>query len=131
MTGNNTDIDERIKEKGMRQMIKSCAVSLAMLGLAVFLLAQPALAEMEVTESSVTGISIGDKLPDDASLDMPKGTTLRLLLVETGVTKTLKGPYKGKVADYKEKLNWWDRLTGKQKDPEPPMGAVRGFVTPK
>jgi hypothetical protein len=131
MTGSNIDIDERIKEKGMRQIIKGGAASLAILGLVVFLLAQPALAEMEVMESSVPGMSVGDKLPDDASLDLPKGAMLRLLLTNEGATKTLKGPYKGKVADYKEKLNWWDRLTGKKKDPEPPMGAVRGYIAPK
>jgi hypothetical protein len=114
----------------MRQMIKGGAVSLAMFGLAVFLLAQPALAEMEVMESSVPGISLGDKLPDEASIDLPKGTTLRLLLTDTGATITLKGPYKGTVADYKEHKNWWDRLFGKQKDSEPPKGAVRGYVAP-
>ncbi|MEJ2124232.1 MAG: hypothetical protein P8Y67_10000 [Alphaproteobacteria bacterium] len=114
----------------MRQKIKKGAVSLAAFGMAIFLLAQPALAEMEVLESSAPQISVGDKLADDAQLDLPKGAKLRLLLTTTGETKTLKGPYKGEVANYKEKRNWWERLFGKKRDPEPPMGAVRGAVAP-
>jgi hypothetical protein len=115
----------------MRQIIKSGAVSLIACGLAIFLIAQPALAEMEVLESSTPGVSVGDKLADHAELDLPKDAKLRLLLTTTGETKTLKGPYKGKAADYKEKRDWWKRLFGKKKDPEPPMGAVRGYVAPE
>lgn len=115
----------------MRHSRKYRAAGAAAFGLALMLTLQPARAEMEVTDSSAPGIQAGDTLKDNAEFDLPEGASVSLLLKPSGSTKTLKGPFKGTLATYKEKRSWMDRLMGKGDDVEPPMGASRGFVTPK
>jgi len=115
----------------MRQLVKHGATALSGLALALFLSASPVRADMEVLESTVPDLKAGATLKDDAKLKLPGGATVRVLLKATGSTKTLKGPYEGTVAAYKEDKGWWDRMTGHNKDPEPPMGAMRSLKKPE
>ncbi len=115
----------------MPKLVRYGATALSGLPVALFLAVSPALAEMEVLESSVPSLEPGTALADDATLNLPDGTKVRLLIKATGSTKTLKGPYEGTAAAYTEKRSWWQRLTGEGGDIEPPMGAVRGLRKPE
>ena len=84
-------------------------------------------AASEVLESSVPGLAAGAKLEDNARVTMPDGSSLRVLVVSSGSTKTLKGPYEGTIEAYKEDRSWWERVTGKGKDTDAPIGATRGL----
>ncbi|WP_088347157.1 MULTISPECIES: hypothetical protein [Rhodomicrobium] len=107
----------------MKQVRQFCAI--AILGAALPLGA--AKAASEVLESSVPGLAVGAKLEDNARVKLPDGASLRVLVVSTGGTKTLKGPYEGTIEAYKEDRSWWERITGKGKDSDAPIGATRGF----
>lgn len=109
----------------MRSTIKMAATGGVAILLAVA--ATPARAEIEVLESSAPGIAARAKLPDDTQLKLPKDTEVRVLMrTPSGtITKTIKGPYKGTAAEYKEKRSWWDRLVRPSKDNNPPPAAVR------
>jgi hypothetical protein len=103
------------------------------LGLAAALLLLPcvAMAEMEVLESSAPQIAVGAKIPDEARVKVPDGASIRVLVLNTGATKTLKGPYEGTVAGYKDDRSWWERITGRNKDDDAPIGATRGMRPPQ
>lgn len=103
-------------------------IAVLLLALATGLFTPSAKAEMEVLESSVSGIQTGSKLPDDAMLKLPENATLRLQLAD-GNTMTLQGPYEGTAGDYKpQKAGWWQRLFGGDKDKSnSTIGASRGL----
>jgi hypothetical protein len=79
--------------------------------LSLVVAASPARAEMEVIESSAPGITEGETLPDDARLNLPKGSVVRVLVrtAKGTNTRTLKGPFTGTAAEYREKRNWLGR----------------------
>jgi hypothetical protein len=109
----------------MPKFIKQYAAGALGLALAVFLCVPAARAEIEVLESSVADYTPGSVLKDSARVKLPAQATLRVLITGTGTTKTLKGPYEGTVAAYKERRSLFNRF----KDParkEPVIGAYRG-----
>ena len=72
------------------------------LGLAAILIAatagaSPTLAELHVIESSAAGIRVGS-LADNEIVTIPAGTQIRVVL-PSGKTQTVKGPYKGTAGD--------------------------------
>jgi hypothetical protein len=98
------------------------------LGLTCALGLAPARAEVEVLESSVPEITVGTKLDDKAAVKVPEGATLRVLVLSSGTTKTIKGPYQGTIEGYQgKKSSWWERLTGGDHDKDVPVGATRGL----
>lgn len=100
--------------------------AMAALVFAATLAAGPVLAEVEVLESSAPQISVGAKLDDAERVTLQPGETLRVLVLSDGSTKTLKGPYEGPIADYRERKRWWDRIIGGTGD-DAPIGATRGL----
>ena len=111
----------------MKQVMKTCAASAMGLVFAIFAPIAATAAETEVLQSSVPGIAVGTKLQDSAQVKIPQGATLRILVVSTGTTKTLHGPYEGAIGAYEDKKSWWDRFMGKGKDEDAPVGATRGL----
>jgi hypothetical protein len=114
----------------MRQVIKYGVMSLTGLVVMLFLSAQAVRADIEVLESSVPELKAGASLKDDARLKLPKGTSIRVFVTTPNgnSTKTLKGPYEGTVADYKEERSWYERLMGSApSDSDAPMGTTRGI----
>jgi hypothetical protein len=111
----------------MKRVMKICAASAMGLLINVMPPMAAMAAEAEVLQSTGTKISVGAKLQDDAPISIPEGGTLRVLIVSSGATKTLNGPYEGTISAYEEKHNWWNRLFGKNKDEDPPVGATRGL----
>lgn len=111
------------------------AISLTGLTVALLLTAQAARADTEILESTAPELKVGATFKDDARLKIPDGATVRVYVTsENGdsVTKTLKGPFEGRVGDYKEERSWWDSLTGRDPDADLPMGSTRGLkATPK
>jgi hypothetical protein len=108
------------------------AVTAAFLALSICMIASgPARAEMLVLESDVSDLPVGAKFADGKTILIPGDKTLRVLVVTSGSTKTLKGPYEGTVGAYTEKRSWWERLVGKGKDGDAPVGAVRGMRAPE
>ncbi len=111
---------------------QTCRAMAAILMLALFAsapLAQ-AMAESEVLESNVEAISVGAKIGDETRVVIPEDGRLRVLIVSSGTTKTLQGPYEGTIPNYKEERSWWERITGRGKDSDAPIGATRGLVRP-
>lgn len=90
----------------------------------------PAAAESEVLESDVTEYPVGTKIEDETRITMPDDSKMRVLIVTTGSTKTLQGPYEGTIPSYKEERSWWERITGRSKDSDAPIGATRGLLPP-
>jgi len=84
-------------------------------------------AESQVLESDIAALPAGTTIADDSSVSLPDGTTLRVLLLSSGTTKTLKGPYDGTISGYKDRRSWWDRLMGNDNTDDAPIGATRGF----
>ena len=113
----------------MEKVMKFAATGLA---LTLLLFAQPALADMDVVESSVPGIKEGTTLKDDARLKIPERAIVRVLVkTPTGnTTMTLRGPYEGTVGNYTDDTTWWDRLFGNGTDKDPPMATTRD-ITPE
>lgn len=101
------------------------------IALAAFLAPAAAVAEIEVLESSAPGITAGAKLPDEAQVKIPEGASIRVLILSSGSTKTVRGPYQGTVGAYKDKRSWWERVTGREKDSDAPIGATRGMRPPQ
>jgi hypothetical protein len=97
------------------------------LALALSAVGGPAWAEVEVLESSVPGMAVGSKFADETRLKLPDGAALRVLVLTSGTTKTLTGPYEGTVGAYKEDRSWWERMTGREKEGDAPIGATRGI----
>lgn len=96
----------------------------------------PALADIYVIESSAPAIKAGSQLADADSLAVPAGASVRVLL-PSGKTQTVKGPYNGTVADVgKGQLNStgmiaWLRTflqTGGANEATP--GVTRSFSAP-
>jgi hypothetical protein len=90
-----------------------------------------AAAENEVLESDVTEYPVGTKIEDETRIVMPDDSKMRVLIVTTGSTKTLQGPYEGTIPNYKDERSWWERITGRSKDSDAPIGATRGMLPPK
>jgi hypothetical protein len=107
---------------------KGAGVAIA---LAVLLAPAIAMAETEVLESSAPGLAVGDKLADNARVKVPDGASIRVLIQSSGTTKTLKGPYEGTIGAYKDDRSWWERITGRKKDDDAPIGATRGMRLPQ
>ena len=114
----------------MNQLTRLRAPGLLGIALAIFLAPAAALAEIEVLESSAPEIAAGAKLADEARVNVPEGASIRVLILSSGSTKTLKGPYEGTVAAYKDDRSWWERITGRDKDTDAPIGATRGMRPP-
>lgn len=115
----------------MKQVTKRRAPGLLGMALAVFLAPTAALAESEVLESTAPQIAAGTKLADDARVKVPDGASIRVLILSSGTTKTLKGPYTGTVGGYKDDRSWWNRITGRNKDDDAPVGATRSMRPPQ
>jgi len=117
----------------MTKALKWSGISFAGLAVTLMLSTQAVRADSEILESSTAELKVGATIKDGARITIPNGATVRVLITsDTGnLTKTLKGPYEGRIADYKEERSWWERLTGANKDPEAPMGTTRGLKTPK
>ncbi len=111
----------------MNRLIYVCTAAILGLLLAALPPGPSAYAELEVLESDVPELPVGTKIADDKRVIMPDDTKLRVLFLSTGTTKTLKGPYEGTIPDYKEDRSWWERITGRSKDSDAPIGATRGF----
>ena len=111
----------------MNQVTRLRAPLLLSIALAVLLAPAAALAEIEVLESSAPEIAAGAKLADEARVKVPDGASIRVLILSSGSTKTLKGPYEGTVGAYKDDRSWWERITGRDKDSDAPIGATRGM----
>jgi hypothetical protein len=108
------------------------AMTAACLALSMFaIVSSPARAEILVLESNVPDLPVGAKFADGKVILIPDDKTLRVLIVTSGSTKTLKGRYQGTVGGYTERRNWWERLVGKGKDGDAPVGAVRGMRAPE
>jgi hypothetical protein len=58
----------------------------------------PARADLHVIESTVAAIRVGSQLADRDSITIPAGAQIRVVL-PSGKTQTIKGPYNGTVAD--------------------------------
>lgn len=117
----------------MTKAVKWNGMGLVGLAVALLLSTQAAHADIEIVESSVPALKVGATLKDDVRIKVPDGATVRVLVISPkgNVTKTLKGPYEGLVADYKDERGWWERLTGKKQDPDTPMGTTRGLKAPQ
>lgn len=96
----------------------------------------PADALMLIEESTAPNHAANTKIDDEASLNVPSGTRIRLFLMQNGQTYVVYGPHKGTLAEYRKKRStWWSRLKGKfwsetgQGDAQT-EGGVRS-VTPK
>ncbi len=112
----------------MKRVKTSCVAAALSLILATMPIDGSAHAQSQVLESDLPDFPAGTEIADEAAVNIPDGKTLRVLIVSAGETKTLKGPYEGKIADYTEKeLTWWERITGQRKDPNAPIGATRGL----
>jgi hypothetical protein len=110
----------------MRNTIRIAAAVSAALLLPV--VATSALAEIEVLESTAPGVKVRSKLADNTQFKLPDGTEVRILVRAANgstSTKTIKGPYEGTVADYREKSSFWQWLVGPAKDNSPPVAGVR------
>jgi hypothetical protein len=70
--------------------------SSAVAATALMALAAPAVAEISILESTAPGLKSGARLPDGASVDIPAGKSLRVLL-PSGQTKSINGPFHGRI----------------------------------
>jgi hypothetical protein len=70
----------------------------SLLGLVALLVASPARADLHVIESTVPAITAGRQLSDHDTITLPAGTHIRVVL-PSGKTQTVKGPFTGTVAD--------------------------------
>lgn len=86
--------------------------------------------ENEVLASDIPAYPPGALISNDTRIIMPDETSLRILITTSGSTKTLQGPYEGTIPDYREERTWWERITGRSKETDAPIGGVRG-MTPK
>lgn len=94
-------------------------------------------AELIVLSSSTAQVKSGAVLPDSASLDVPAGARVRVML-PSGRTQEIKGPAKSKVADISkgEARNeglWNDVvnvISRQKKADESVVGAVRSVAPP-
>ena len=112
----------------MKRIKTGCVAAALSLILAAMPINGSVRAQSQVLESDVPEFPVGTEIADEAAVNIPDGKTLRVLVESAGETKTLKGPYEGKIADYTEKeLTWWERITGQSKDPNAPIGATRGL----
>lgn len=111
----------------MKRVANPLAGAVLAVLLTVLLPAGQARAESEILESDAQALPVGTKIADDQRIVIPEGKKLRVLLAASGNTKTLRGPYEGTVGDYKEDLTWWERITGRNKEPDAPIGATRGL----
>jgi hypothetical protein len=100
-------------------------LSIGTFAIAAAVLAYPALADMEVTSSTVPGLSVGTKLPDNAEIDVGAGEVVRVMM--SGKTYEIAGPYKGTVDQYKKDCPWY--MLGKC-DAQPPVGFTEPGGTP-
>lgn len=112
----------------MKRFVKACIAGIMGLALTVLLQLGFALAETQVLESDVPDLPVGAKIADEIRINIPEGKTLRVLIESEGETKTLQGPYEGTVANYKDDLSWWERLMGRRKNTDAPIGATRGLI---
>lgn len=83
-------------------MRKVISAGTPLLVLAALLIAigtiRPARAEIFVIESTTPALQAGSQLADDQRLSVPAGAHVRILL-PSGKTQTVKGPYDGAIAD--------------------------------
>ena len=80
-----------------RRLLFGCVLGLAAILIAATAGVSPALAELHVIESTAPGIRVGS-LADGESIAIPTGTQIRIVL-PSGKTQTVKGPYSGTAAD--------------------------------
>lgn len=83
----------------MRPMSASgCVLGLAAMVAAAAACSTPARAELHVIESTAPAIRVGSRFADREAIDIPAGAHVRVVL-PSGKTQTLRGPYKGTAAD--------------------------------
>ncbi len=111
----------------MKRVQTACAAALFGLVLAVLPSISAARADVLVMELDVANLPKNARLSDETRVNIPDGATLRVLIEPSGDTKTLKGPYEGTIAGYKDDRSWWERITGRSKDSDAPIGATRGI----
>lgn len=89
-------------------------------------------AEMQVTMSTSANLSVGAKLPDDATFDIGEGEMVRVS--RAGKTYELAGPYTGTLDQYRSTCAWWQEILGKcskrPTDPGTVPGATRSVAPP-
>lgn len=96
---------------------KSITLTASMALLAATLLATPASADVFIIESTAPALKAGSQLADNERLSVPDGASVRILL-PSGKTQSVKGPYDGAIADI-----------GKGKlDGAGMIGWLRGFL---
>lgn len=117
----------------MKMLCKGFVI-VTLLGFGLAALVRSALAEIIVLQSNVDGIEGGSLLANDVALDVPKGRMLKVIL-PSGVTKNIKGPYKGQAGQLasgvRKKAGLWgtlmDLVTGGA-DERKTVGAVRSLT---
>lgn len=87
-------------------------------------LSVPASAGMQVTMSTSANLSVGAKLPDDATFDIGEGEMVRVS--RAGKTYELAGPYTGTLDQYRSACAWWQEILGKCSKRPPDLGTVPG-----
>ena len=91
----------------MPKLVRYGATALSGLAVALFLAVSPALAEMEVLESSVPGLEPGTALADDATLKLPDGgeTRASLMIAAEAAVAAIRGE-----GEEKWRYEWTRRL---------------------
>jgi hypothetical protein len=114
-------------------MLQAHAVRLflSVFALSAILLSYPARAEVEVMSSTVAGLNVGTKLPDDATLEVGEGEVLRLM--RSGTTYEISGPYRGTLDQYSKGCSGTEILSGTcggqpAEDRGATPGATRGII---
>jgi hypothetical protein len=69
---------------------------------ALFLYIAPAAAELLVISSTVPKYRIGASISNDELLEVQQGKQLKLQRIENKKTYTVRGPFKGKLSEYRE-----------------------------
>ena len=75
-----------------------CAIALAAVLAAAAIGPSPAAAQMYIMESTAPSIRVGSALDMETAIVLPAGSHIRAVL-PSGKTQTIKGPYRGTVAD--------------------------------
>ena len=108
--------------------------------LALYGMAGPAWAVLTVESSTAPEIAQDAEFQNDQSFDVPEGAEINLFRSDDGTTHTIKGPYRGTLADYIRRqcglptvdCRPTDHSGGVRGGPglTPNPGGVRGIVRP-
>lgn len=103
---------------------------MATLALGALLAATPlimseARAELEVKRSSAPGLKAGETVGDGISLNVPAGKEVEFFKLPAGPTYTVKGPYRGTLAKYRNPCSLWKGVAGKCRKDTLETGATK------